>query len=237
MGNRTPDAILIDCKTGTLHNAGFRPSYDASGLVPEMANEAVPFRLTRNLQHLMTPFGVYGTFANAMASMASCLYEHRAFLSSYLTLFLTDDLLSWHQARRGAQPGVQSGGGGRGSGDGGGSEGGSGGDGGGSGGADYAQRRTELSLRDHVSMNVRRILRRVRTIAPNPELAIASSGSSSSSASGSSGSGGGSGGSGKSQGQRARKAAPVDRQVFALIELAVDPDNLCQMDARWAPWF
>jgi phosphatidylinositol kinase/protein kinase (PI-3 family) len=29
----------------------------------------------------------------------------------------------------------------------------------------------------------------------------------------------------------------VDRQVFALIELAVDPDNLCEMDARWAPWF
>lgn len=55
----------------------------------------VPFRLTRNLITLFTPFGVEGVFIASMAAAAQAMSAEQRELSVYLSLFFRDDLLQW----------------------------------------------------------------------------------------------------------------------------------------------
>lgn len=97
IGERTPNRLQFDKSTAQILNSEFRPQYNTNGLL-ETA-EAVPFRLTRNLHHFLTPFGVDGAFAPTMSKMAQCLIDKKPVLRNQLRLILRDDLLSWHASK------------------------------------------------------------------------------------------------------------------------------------------
>ena len=59
----------------------------------------MPFRLTRNLQRVLGPLHLMGTFTAAISSAAQCFREQEEFLKSYLSLFIRDDLVSWYTGK------------------------------------------------------------------------------------------------------------------------------------------
>ena len=59
----------------------------------------MPFRLTRNLQRVLGPLHLMGTFATAISCAAKCFREQEEFLKSYLSLFIRDDLVSWYTGK------------------------------------------------------------------------------------------------------------------------------------------
>lgn len=80
----------------TLLNVEFRPGYSPDGR-GNLLNEEdrVPFRLTRNLEHMMTPAGVQGRFSNVITSVSTCVLNepvNRVALRSFLESYLFDDL-------------------------------------------------------------------------------------------------------------------------------------------------
>lgn len=54
--------------------------------------EHVPFRLTPNMQHFITPTGVEGLLTSAVMAMARSLTNPEFDLPSCLTLFLRDEV-------------------------------------------------------------------------------------------------------------------------------------------------
>jgi len=69
LGGRTPSKVLFAKDTGCVFNSELLPSYSERTGVLDSA-EAVPFRLTRNLQTFFSSFGVEGIFTMAMANAA-----------------------------------------------------------------------------------------------------------------------------------------------------------------------
>ena len=72
-------------------------------LIPSMAsmkptlhnNEAVPIRLTPNLQTLMGPLNLEGIFASSMMTVARCLMEPEGELEMQLSIFMRDEMTHW----------------------------------------------------------------------------------------------------------------------------------------------
>ena len=50
------------------------------------------------VQNFLTPIRVSGSFANAMTSCAASLHKHASWLTSYLSVFLRDDMRPWATA-------------------------------------------------------------------------------------------------------------------------------------------
>merc|ERR1719443_2438544 len=73
----------------------FFPQYDETYHID--SNEPVPFRLTRNLQTFLTPFGVEGVYVAAFASAAGALAggREKQVLQSQLLLYFHDEVLNW----------------------------------------------------------------------------------------------------------------------------------------------
>jgi phosphatidylinositol kinase/protein kinase (PI-3 family) len=62
-----------------------------------------PFRLTRNLTTLLTPFLIEGHFAAALYASTACFSFHQEMLKNYLCVFVRDDILAWIMAGRPAR--------------------------------------------------------------------------------------------------------------------------------------
>ncbi|KAM6591803.1 hypothetical protein CsatA_014408 [Cannabis sativa] len=99
IGGRSPNKILFAKNTGKIFQTDFHPAYDANGMIE--FNEPVPFRLTRNLQHFFSHFGVEGLIVSAMcaASQAVVSPKQSQHLWHQLAMFFRDELLSWSWRR------------------------------------------------------------------------------------------------------------------------------------------
>eukprot|EP00253_Pinus_taeda_P030685 PITA_30685 len=94
IGGRTPDKTLFAKNTGKIFQNNFNSVYDANGMIE--FNEAVPFRLTRNLQYFLTPSGVEGHFVSAMCAAAQSVVAPKSqHVQYHLEMFFRDELLSW----------------------------------------------------------------------------------------------------------------------------------------------
>ena len=101
IAGRSPKRTLFSRSTGQIQQLEFFPQYDNAYTID--GNEPVPFRLTRNLQTFLTPFGVEGVFVSAFSTAARALLEKESILSSYLGLYFHDEILSWHRRRVGPE--------------------------------------------------------------------------------------------------------------------------------------
>eukprot|EP00501_MAST-03F_sp_TOSAG23-6_P002265 GSMAST32.ASY1.ANO1.2365.1 assembled CDS len=97
IGDRVPHRFGLSLATGTIITSEFRPNYNHNGLLD--TREAVPFRLTRNLQVALGDFLIDGVMSSAIATTAMCLESRKELVDDYLQLFMRDDLLSWHASK------------------------------------------------------------------------------------------------------------------------------------------
>lgn len=96
MSQRFPHKLSISRASGSVWG---------SEVVPTMATqrpvfnnpEAVPFRLTPNLQTLMGPITTEGIFSCAVMAIARCLTEPEGELDQQLSLFVRDEMIFWFQ--------------------------------------------------------------------------------------------------------------------------------------------
>ena len=95
IAGRSPSRTLFSRSTGYIQQLEFFPQYDEAYHID--SNEPVPFRLTRNLQTFLTPFGVEGVYVAAFASAAGALADGRQqqILQSQLLLYFHDEVLNW----------------------------------------------------------------------------------------------------------------------------------------------
>ena len=111
VGGRAPTKILFSKSTGNITQIDFFPTFDPQGVID--CPEPVPFRLTRNLNTFLTPFGVEGMFVACMSAAARALVQPKTSLQYHLALYFRDELTAWFSRPRGANATYQSGQGGQ----------------------------------------------------------------------------------------------------------------------------
>lgn len=60
--------------------------------------ESIPFRFTPNIQDYITPVGIEGLFTSCLMATARSLTEPELELDQYLSLFIRDELITWHMS-------------------------------------------------------------------------------------------------------------------------------------------
>ena len=63
------------------------------------SNESVPFRLTPNMQHFITPTGVEGVVSASATAIARSLTMPEFDLGGALSLFIRDEVSDWLRKR------------------------------------------------------------------------------------------------------------------------------------------
>jgi FAT domain/Phosphatidylinositol 3- and 4-kinase len=97
IGARRPQNVLFSWSTGAVSNLHMRPLVSQRGLLE--CDEAVPFRLTRNLQRLIGPNGMHGPLFGSMAATMRALRSNDELLSVYLNSIVRDELSAWAMSR------------------------------------------------------------------------------------------------------------------------------------------
>ncbi|KAJ3074848.1 hypothetical protein HDU98_010028 [Podochytrium sp. JEL0797] len=107
IGHRHPSKFHISMKTGDIWTSDLLPTIsNANFLISNV--ESVPFRLTPNIQHFITPMGMEGVFTSGVMSIARALTEPESDLDDYLSIFIRDELLtSQSNVSRSKQPAFQ----------------------------------------------------------------------------------------------------------------------------------
>ncbi|KAJ3037893.1 hypothetical protein HDV00_001237 [Rhizophlyctis rosea] len=99
IGGRQPHKFHISRATGNVWLSDLLPSLNNSTF--QYTNtEAVPFRLTPNIQQFITPAGVEGVFTSALMSIGHSLTEPEFELDDYLSIFIRDELVTWQNISR-----------------------------------------------------------------------------------------------------------------------------------------
>ena len=96
VGDRTPDTILINRSSGSVHGLDFAPVFFADGKPQTLVDwpEPLPFRLTRAIEAFMTPVQLFGRFSLAMASAAQCFAKYDGYMQDYFRLLIRDVMLT-----------------------------------------------------------------------------------------------------------------------------------------------
>ncbi|KAG2214450.1 hypothetical protein INT46_007375 [Mucor plumbeus] len=97
VGHRTPHKITMSRKTGSIWMTELLPGWNQNN--PLLGNgETVPFRFTPNIQDYITPVGIEGLFTSCLMATARSLTEPDLELDQYLSLFIRDELITWHMS-------------------------------------------------------------------------------------------------------------------------------------------
>ncbi|KAJ9663860.1 transcription-associated protein 1 [Neophaeococcomyces mojaviensis] len=222
MSARYPSKINIARRNGDIWSSDLLPSMNSQrGIF--LNPEAVPFRLTPNLQMLMGPIAVEGIFTASLMAIARCLAEHDGGyeMEQTLSIFVRDEMFNWISTRSGG-----------------------GGVGGHGAGMELGKLEDPNELREVVSVNVGAITRRARMLGTTQGAAQTQPTPAASAASGAAG-GDGSTGQTNAAGTVATTAGnvvsgggvlPACQNVVDLISKATDPQKLGSMDGLWFPW-
>ncbi|KAI9662779.1 MAG: hypothetical protein M1829_006123 [Trizodia sp. TS-e1964] len=94
MNNRYPHKLSISRGLGNVWGSELIPAM-AAGKAYFHNPEAVPFRLTPNLQTLMGPIAMEGVYSCAIMAIARCLTEPELELEQQLSIFVRDEMMFW----------------------------------------------------------------------------------------------------------------------------------------------
>ncbi|KAF8309342.1 hypothetical protein DL93DRAFT_2085770 [Clavulina sp. PMI_390] len=93
---RFPSRINISKSTGNIYVAEMMPNL-VNGQTPVLASvDHVPFRLTPNMQELMTEHGIQGLLSMGINAIARCLTEPEYDLEQTLGIFVREEIISWY---------------------------------------------------------------------------------------------------------------------------------------------
>ncbi|RUP49800.1 hypothetical protein BC936DRAFT_141434 [Jimgerdemannia flammicorona] len=95
VAHRQPYKFFISRNNGNIWMTELLPVWSQNGPV-FATGESVPFRLTPNIQNFITPVGVEGMFTSSLMAVARCLTEPEFELDQYLSIFIRDELVTWH---------------------------------------------------------------------------------------------------------------------------------------------
>lgn len=93
IGARRPQTIMFSWKTGAVYNVHMRGLISSRGVVE--SDEAVPFRLTRNMCRALGTFGLQGPFYGSMAASLQALSRNFDLLRILLDVAVRDELMLW----------------------------------------------------------------------------------------------------------------------------------------------
>lgn len=93
IGARRPQNILFSWSTGAVYNLHMRSLISSRGILE--SDEAVPFRLTRNIRRLLGPFGLEGPFYGSLVATMQALLCHEELLRLFLDVVMRDELVGW----------------------------------------------------------------------------------------------------------------------------------------------
>lgn len=92
-----PEDTLLSLARGEMTHAALHVRYAESGRMAEVDwRSRVPFRLSRGMQQLLTPFGLAGPVGYSMSAVAGALVRRGQWVASSLALHLRNDTLAWH---------------------------------------------------------------------------------------------------------------------------------------------
>jgi len=100
MSNRYPTKLNIARGTGNIWSSDMLPSLN-SARAYVFNPEAVPFRLTPNIQTLMGPLAIEGIFTASLMAIARCLAEQDQGyeMEQQLSIFVRDEMYNWQAGR------------------------------------------------------------------------------------------------------------------------------------------
>ena len=99
IGHRFPHKIGFSRNICALISSELLPSLNQSGQLT--LTEAVPFRLTPNIQEFLTEFGIEGPFSAFIVALGQALSGKKQELADYLTLFIRDEIFNWANTAQG----------------------------------------------------------------------------------------------------------------------------------------
>lgn len=102
LGHRYPHKIAFSRLTGTVISTEILPTLNPNGQITLV--EAVPFRLTPNLQDFITPLVIEGVLVPALYSCAEVFYKQDSELCEFLLMIVRDELISWVLLNQPAKP-------------------------------------------------------------------------------------------------------------------------------------
>jgi phosphatidylinositol kinase/protein kinase (PI-3 family) len=103
MGKQDPHKICINMSSGLVQYADLKPNYKSSldnenNVTTTLGNdESIPFRLTPNISHFISPPGIKGVLTSSMMALSNALKENESFFEDYLHLFLSDDIQAFEK--------------------------------------------------------------------------------------------------------------------------------------------
>lgn len=100
IGHRFPHKIGFTRDSCSLVSSEMLPALNQSGQFT--LTEAVPFRLTPNIQTFLTDFGIEGPLTTFIAALGQALSGKKQDLADYLTLFVRDEIFAWANTSQGA---------------------------------------------------------------------------------------------------------------------------------------
>jgi ataxia telangiectasia mutated family protein len=100
LGDRHPNNILIDTKTGEVVHIDYGICFDAGRLlkIPEI----VPFRLTRDMVDGLGSLGTQGPFSKTCEDLLLALKKNSALVTAVVEVFVVDPLFNWAVASLGS---------------------------------------------------------------------------------------------------------------------------------------
>lgn len=192
IGARRPQTIMFSWKTGAVYNVHMRGLISSRGVVE--SDEAVPFRLTRNMCRALGTFGLQGPFFGSMAASLQALSRNFDSLQIVLDLAMRDELMGWGIGAR-----VESGRSRMSSGSIDRNEGG--------------QNANELAgLESRVKVSIEAVVNRLRYRGETGSMDV-------------------------EEGGDAIERNEIGEFVEELIDKAIAPENLAQMEASWQAWY
>lgn len=97
VAQRTPQKFYISLENGNIWSPEFYSSISQQSFLFS-SSEAVPFRLTPNFQHFISPIGLEGVFTASIASIADALANTNSDLQDFLSVFVRDELMNQGQS-------------------------------------------------------------------------------------------------------------------------------------------
>ncbi|PVU85356.1 hypothetical protein BB560_007056 [Smittium megazygosporum] len=90
---KSPNDFIISRNSSKVYINSFLPSYNELFLID--SNEAVPFKLTPNLQNIVTDAGLEGIVSSTLGKISRELIEPELLLRDFLELFIGDEVHSY----------------------------------------------------------------------------------------------------------------------------------------------
>ena len=102
--DRTPSKFSWNMLNGQMLSPDFRLNYNNQGF---LEGGSLPYRMTRNVQRLVGPLMLQGSFVPSMGSAAIAIRSYKEEVSSILCLLLRDDIVSWYTSKSSARSDVK----------------------------------------------------------------------------------------------------------------------------------